>query len=70
MVRIALYRQTEDKGPIAVAVQEAAGAETGNARRFIVKELAPRLKAGYFVQVEESEQGTRWKVLTRIEGTA
>lgn len=70
MVRIALYRQTKDEEPIAVAIQDAAGAETTKARHFIARELAPRLKSGYYVQVEESEQGTRWKVLTRIEGTA
>ncbi len=70
MVRIALYRRIEDGDPIAVAIQEAAGAETVKARHFIERELAPRLKAGYFAQVEVSETGQQWRTLTRIDGQA
>lgn len=70
MVRIAVYRQHQDGDPIAVAVQEAPGAETVKARHFIERELAPRLKAGYFAKVEVSETGKRWKTLTRIDGQA
>ncbi len=70
MVRIASYRQGQDGDPIAVAVQEAPGAETVKARHFLERELVPRLKAGYFAKVEISETGRRWRTLTRIEGQA